>query len=76
MNATPELTERLVSLLHDFRALRRMQTLYRQTIDPVIRREMERFEFVVDARMGQLAADLAAVAEDAEAEVIAEGGAK
>lgn len=61
------------------RDVRKMQSLYRRTMDPIIRREAEKMEHQLDAEVGWIAADLAAVAvaveQLAEAVETAEGGA-
>ena len=51
---------RLQAFVDQVREVRTLQEQYRRTIDPVVRRRMERAEAELDASAGWLAADLAA----------------
>jgi hypothetical protein len=58
--------ERIHVFLTRVRVVRALQTEYRRTIDPILRRKMEREEVELDAAIGWLAADLAAELPAAE----------
>jgi hypothetical protein len=73
MPAAPVTLWRWRALLEQLRAMRALQSEYNRTIDPMVRRRMERAEAELDAAVGWLVADLAALdAAGIAAEVEAE----